>query len=336
MWRRMVLLSLLGLGWPLGSAWAQSPQAAGWVSVLQSSGSLRAEIIAGRIVLYGPPGGQARGIMVGTPDSRNRQSLIIQPQSADESLVVEYEAVDGENEYHLLWSGERGLTLSREAALVGGAKQRIVYTQPVAGDVSLSFGSAPHETISAASLWHLLLTPPYDCRDYLSPLLEALRHDWQAAILARDLEDALFAAAPSDIRAGQQLWRKLVDELRSDHFQRRQAADHRLQSAGYAVVPFLKQLDRRGLAIEQQRRIQSICASLEHPLSDTPERAAAWLLADKPLWAALLAHPRLAQRQVAARQLSLLCDGQIAFDSEAEPDVRQAQQATIARRLQAR
>ena len=103
--------------------------------------------------------------------------------------------------------------------------------------------------ISADSLWHLALIHPRESRELLFPLLESLSPDWNLARLADEVELALLeAAAEADVAADEKSWDRLVHDLASDCFQKRQAADVALRSGGQGVAAFLVRLDPRALS----------------------------------------------------------------------------------------
>ena len=129
-------------------------------------------------------------------------------------------------------------------------------------------------------------------------------------------------------------WSKLVDDLGSEQFARRQSADTALRGGGHAAAAFLSRLESRSLTPEQRLRVQRICQGFADGSTDTPQRTAIWLLGDRSAWIGLLSSQQLETRAVAAEHLGRLMGRPIAFDPRGDDQKRQLQVAELARRIE--
>ena len=302
---------------PRGSLWSQTP----WLSL---------EIVGGRIVATSSRCGSHRLTAEPAEGATARQNLLMQVQPG--VVTAHYELIDERSEL-VLSVDERGrLSIVRRGS-EGHSLAEVRYTQPAAGDVTLSIGGPAPRTYSAASLWHLLVIEPEAAGEYLLPLLAQLRPNWQIGEQRQQLEAALVARADEDPLPARRQWQAWVEQLAGDEFGQRQAADRQLRAAGQPALGFLRQLDTRQLAPEQRRRIAGILAHAAAADADSPARAADWLLADKRVWLSLMNRGELDQRIAAAQHLTRLCGRSVAFDPDAAADKRQAQLAELQAKL---
>jgi hypothetical protein len=162
--------------------------------------------------------------------------------------------------------------------------------------------------------------------------LAQLRPNWHIADELADAERALIDRAGEEVLPQRQQWRIWVDELASDSFIQRQAADRGLRAGGQSVLGFLRQLEASDLDPEQERRIAGIvAAAAKEP--DSPSRVAEWLVADKRVWLGLLNRGNVDQRIAAAEHLSRLCGRTLAYDPQASADLRRVQLAELRAKL---
>jgi hypothetical protein len=292
---------------------------------------LRLHVSGGRIEVCQQEIGQSRTVTAGQPESPYRQHLQLQVRPP--CLVVQYEAVDPEGQLTLRLCERHKLVIervSRDPANIPTVR----YEQPRTGSVKLTITGQTSYEVTAPSLWHLLLTEKQIGTSQLIPMLELLSPDWRLVEQAEQIEEELrLAAAEADVAADEKAWKRLVDDLASDHFNRRQAADERLRDGGLAVAAYLSRLNRQALSAEQRQRIERICRSFADGTTDSPQRVATWLLGDRSAWLALLAHEQVELRMVAAEHLSRLTGRPIAFDPRGDEKSRQMQIAELTRRF---
>jgi hypothetical protein len=302
---------------PAGSLWSQTP----WLSL---------QIVGGRIAATSSRCGSHRLTTEPADGATARQHLLMQVQPG--AMTVHYEQIDERSEL-VLTVDERGrLTISRQGR-EGHPQAEVRYTQPPAGDVTLSIGGPSPQKHSAATLWHLVVIEPAASREHLMPLLAQLRPTWRVEEQAQQLEAALVARAGEDPLPVRRQWQAWVEQLASDEFRQRQAADRGLRAGGQPAIGFLRQVPTRQLSPEQRRRIAGILASGAASDADSPARAADWLLADKRVWLALMSRGELDQRVAAAQHLTCLCGRSVAFNPEAAADQRQAQLVELQAKL---
>jgi hypothetical protein len=328
MWTRIVFFAAVALGPLSGRLQGQEPAALppSGPSLWVRTDWARLEIVGGRLVVQSRRCGQCR--LVVEPDDAfgQRQTLSIQVQPA--VVLVNYQFDDGRTQLALEVDERKHLTITRCQPLAG----QVRFVQPASGPVTLEVG-LPATKYSAASLWHLLLAEPGVCQKHLLPMLGELRPHWRLMELAESMERALIAQAGADVHAQRRQWQAWVEQLASESFADRQAADVALRSAGQPVVAFLRQQNPTELDPEQRRRIAGILAEVCDGSADSPERVADWLLDDKAIWLTLLGRGEIDQRIAAAEHLSKLCRRSLPFDPSASPESRQAQLAVLREKL---
>lgn len=300
---------------PPGSLWTQTD----W---------LRLEIVGGRLQATSSRCGQHRLVAESAQGDSPRQSLAIEVQPG--AVNVQYQWLDEQREL-LLTVNERKLLIAVHRGALGSSLAEVRYEQPASGDVTLHTGGERPRKYSAPSLWHLLVTEP-EARDRLLPLLAQLRPNWRLDEQLSEMETALLSRAGEDTLPGRRQWQAWIDELASESFSQRQAADRELRAAGQPVLGYLRQLDSAVLDPEQRRRIAGILTTASLG-PDSPDRAADWLLADKRVWLSLMSRGQLDQRIAAAEHLTRLCGRAVAFDPSGSEDQRQAQVAELRAKL---
>jgi hypothetical protein len=206
----------------------------------------------------------------------------------------------------------------------------LVFHQPAVGPLSLRLGEgAELREFVADNLWRLLVSEPEACSEF-SPLLELLKPNWNLAATAQAAEQALYASVRAMAATDQTRLRRLVGELASDKFARRQAADRSLRAAGRDALPSLMSIDWRRLDAEQRFRLGRLFRDLSGDgVDDTPERVALGLIHAPKLWLKLLERDDESHRRLALEQLERLLGRRLAFDPAADATTRLKQLAAL-------
>ena len=200
------------------------------------------------------------------------------------------------------------------------------FLQPPSGRLSLSVREGDVERrLEADSFWHLYFAEPGLVRRHVIPYLELLRPGWQLAATGWAIEESLLLHARTPRPLDTDRWARLVDDLASPKFSKRQKAQRELLEIGQIILPFLKGLDANRLDAEQLSRIHTLIDTLSVGYEDTTDRIATWLVADKQNWLSLLSRDEEVKRRVAARQLEVIMGRSIAFDPSADLTTRRAQ-----------
>jgi hypothetical protein len=212
----------------------------------------------------------------------------------------------------------------------------LLFNQPSVGPISLRLGKEGEEKVyRAASLWHLAIVQPEACKQHLFPLLANLPGCTQLPQTTAAIEAELLRAAAAGKSPDYRQWGDLVRQLGDNQFAKREAADRLLRAAGPAVAGYLQQLDYAQLDAEQQFRVQRILGSFRgQSSSDTPAQVAVRLMADAPIWLALLDRPEVATRRMAAKQLAGLLGGPIGVDPEADPATQAGQREQLRAKIE--
>jgi len=283
------------------------------------SGWLRFAIVSGRLII--------KGSQVGNISSN--------PSGGNERLSIRSVGGKASLNYELSTAGQ-------QLSIVVGAGNQAVIRRTPKGDstlvpvrfeqspgkpASLTLGAAGRQqTYRAASLWHLMIARPEECRRHLAPLLELLGPAWKLCSVAELAEAELLRLAAVGGMPNRSRWAALVEQLADDRFAKREAADRQLRAAGPAVLSYLQGLDSGRLDAEQQFRIRRIIVSMSGQVTDDDARQiASRLVGDRAVWLSLLSRPQQSTRRLAARQLSALLGEPISFDPAAEPAVRNKQ-----------
>lgn len=202
--------------------------------------------------------------------------------------------------------------------------------------MSLTFGAGDgQQVLRARSLWHLLAVHPKECREHLIPLLEMLRPKWRLAEMAVAAEDKLAKEVGSNLASDRTHWASLVEQLASENFAKREAADRALRMGDVNAIAYLRQLDFTQLDAEQQFRIRRILETLTGQNGDdSVEQIAASLATDPMVWLTLLSRSELATRQTAAQQLTSLLGEPIQIDPAADPDTQRDAREQLRMRIE--
>ena len=187
-------------------------------------------------------------------------------------------------------------------------------------------------------IWNGPHRDPELCESHLKPCLNVLRPKWSLTKEIDSIETRLFLFRgphfiPNDdepLEADYPAWLK---SLADDRFAVRQAATARFVKAGIAAKPFLDGLDMRQLDGEQRMRVRRLQRSLEFRTEDSANRIVSWLRDDRWFWFAHLNDRHPAKRRMAYAQLKRICGDTLAYDPEAEADLRASQIAVLEQRV---
>ena len=281
---------------------------------------IRFEIIYGRVVLRAMRGMQTS---TGSSAGLRRERLTIRAAGADPA--IDYELTTPEEQITIRFSSADRVEIRRVPK--GDAKSPSVeFRQAGTAPVSLKIGPPNPREYRAASLWHLLLAEPSECRKSLVPLLGLLQPKWDLVKTGDEVRAILLRMADGGRLPDQKRWAEWVAQLGDSQFAKREAADRQLREAGRGVVAYLQQLDPGRLDAEQQYRVHRIIQALTVASGeDAPEQIASWLFSDPAVWLAMLSSETESTRKTAARQLGALVGKPIDFDPAADAPTRQKQ-----------
>lgn len=286
-----------------------------------SSGWMEFSVVAGRITVAGSrignytttsnTGGRKEQLSVNV--RQGRFAISYRLDGPDEDFSVEL--IDGQQ------------FLIRRVPGADSDLTAVEFTQRSGEPLRLTIGMEPSAHVfEGPSLWHLLIAHGELCEQHLVPLLELLRPDWQLMATARRAEEALLRLAVGRETPNRQRWQALVEQLASDRFSQREAADRQLRSVGPMVVAFLKQLPDDELDAEQQFRIRRIIRALaERQDDDAVGQVVAWLAVDPEIWLVLMQRPEESVRRLAGKQMEVVLGQSIQFDPEADEAERSEQ-----------
>jgi hypothetical protein len=288
---------------------------------------LRTRMIAGRIwVTSNDP---TRSTNIHTRDTDLREHLQINFDSGLVSLT--YEMVTPDVQLTITVTDGDEVIVRRQPKKAAG-DWALEFVQPANGQLSLrATQGAQKLQMRAPSYWHLALGCPQVCEKQLLPILEILHPGWNLTQTAAALEVSLERNAKRYRPLDRNRLQELLRDLGSDQFARREAAERQLRTAGQAILPFLRAVDRNRVDAEQAYRVRSVIHGMNSDMEeDTPENLAPWLTGDPYIWFALLDREQEPTRRFAAEQLGRLLDKPIAFDPAAGAAERAKQLEAIA------
>lgn len=313
-------LVLLAAGCPV-TAQTRLPRRPGLLAAAVKAQNITPAIVSGRIVIS-----SVRGRTVPLQlDSGDVKEQLLLPLFL-RGGVVKYERSTPNEQISMEFFGGARAHLTRTPKGSSEAAP-VEFTQSVEGMMSLAVGRNDQRRVyTGASLWHLLLAERDVCRQHLLPLLALVNDDWDLPTVSEQIEQTLIEEAGSQAPPDRRHWVALVEQLGSERFTQREAADRELRALGPLVASYLQSLDVEALDAEQRFRVRRIVLALTDARQpDTPDQVALWLAGDPQVWLALLDRDSEAARQVAARQLAHLLGRPIAFDPAADPQTREAQ-----------
>ncbi|HVU88016.1 MAG TPA: hypothetical protein VHD36_11905 [Pirellulales bacterium] len=287
-------------------------------------------IMSGRITAGGPASEQS--LTSNYMGNSRREQLTIDLGGGRPSVNYGRFAPDERLSYQIENGSEVTIQLVPRST---GDHATVVFLQPAEGALRLRVATGEQsQTVSAPSLWHLLIIEPALCREHLLPLLEIMHPNWQLAQQAVEIENALCADQPARPAIDHSSWEKSLQQLTSDRFVERERAEQQLRGYGPVVLPFLRRQGRSELDPEQAFRVRRVIRSLAKDADeDRPDRVLPWLTGDPRIWYALLAREDEHVRSVAAGQLAKLLDAKLEFDPAAEPELRRAQRERLHERF---
>jgi hypothetical protein len=293
---------------------------------------VRFDLVLGRVQATTNRKDQSRQHATDQSESGRREKLFV---SVDQGLIsLKYQSIAADRSLHIDVV-RRGEVQIRTTEHTATQPCSVVYAQPQRGNVSLEItkGAQAPTRFEAASLWHLMLAHPDQCRQYLVPTLELLRPNWNIEQDRLKVLAQLMQIRPEQYTVSQAEVSELVEQLDDPRFRVRQLADRQLRSLGQCGLIYLDRVDLETLATEPRERVQRIRAAIAERAVDTPACVAARLSHDERVWITLLGSPQPQTRAVAKRQLTYLCQDEIRFDPSADPDQRAQQIATLRREL---
>ncbi len=292
--------------------------------------TLRIEVIQGRVQIISVRGAQNRTMQKGSPDADVRETLSL--QAGPDELMVRFESVLPERRLLLGQAEHKSFLLEREGFQVGKTTH-FHFEQREDGRCEVSFDGLEKPLVCAGGLWHLAILHPQVFHEQVVPVLEELSPDWGLAAQAMEVRKQLVRTAKTNNAVKTEEWSQWTNDLASDNFATRQAADRGLRTAGPQVLGFLGQMQKMDLQSEQKARLKRIAKQLVPPLPDSPELVVAWLEHDPQIWLALLAGSPDEEQLAAKQRLELIGGEPVRFDASAPADVRQAQLRRLERRF---
>lgn len=233
------------------------------------------------------------------------ESYFVRP--ADGGMEAEYERTrPGVDRVAFAFSPCGAFTLTKERfAATGTVHAELV--QPEQGWMTLTVqkGGEPR-TLRAPSLWHLYLTDPQACREFVSPSLRELGIALDYESIGESLTELAIARANEVEPPSREEALGSIHDLSAPSFKVRRAAVERLRKMGPSLVAWVRLFPVEKLDREQCDRLRELVTSLEASSNDRPDRLAAWLAEDPWLWFELLSHDQEIVRQLAARRIEAL------------------------------
>lgn len=282
---------------------------------------VRFEVVLGRITAVSPYCCQNR--QVGTDELGQPRSESLCITSDREHASIAYELIDSRQQLRAEITGGDQIQIRRVSS-DETLLPSLEFTQINQG-LQLELARADlRQAYTAPTLWHLFLAHPRICQQHLLPVLHQLRTDWQLDAQAARVQDTLLHLT-TGWESDESALNQLIDQLASESYPVREAADRQLRRRGFSILAFLDRLDRSRMDTEQRTRVRRIRESLHVESGDTPQRIALWLIEDKPIWLTLLGHEQLDVRRLAAGHLDRLCKEPIDFDPSADGPQRDAQ-----------
>lgn len=331
-WRTTGILGVLPALLCSAAAMAQAPSPTPALTQFIRNGWLRFQVNAGRVVMEGSRFGNSSS---SSTSGAHTEKLTLRLSNGQRSVSYELSTPEEEVSFEIASADQLSI---RRSGKPDSSVVPLQFTQVPGEPISLIVGRDPQQQLyRAATLWHLLITQPDECRQHLVPLLEILRPDWKLAETTAAMETKLLQAASVGRTSDRQRWAALVAQLADERFSKREAADRELRAAGRIVLSYLRGLDDNRLDAEQQYRIRRIIRSLSRQTGDdTAEGFAPQLVEDPEVWLALLSRQEEATRRLAARQLAAILEGPIRFDPAADAATRKAQIEQLRARIQGR
>lgn len=297
-------------------------------------GRMRLSIMAGRIV-------NATHWHFGNSTSTqtsgsSKEQLSLQGNGATGSLS--YERTSPDEEFSLELNSDRRLRFRWSNKAEGPtAARQVEFVQTPGEPITLTIGPKDRPQVyRAATLWHLMIQQPEECRLHVMPVLDAMNSQWQFPRALAAVEADLLKMAGIR-RTDRQQWDDWIQQLGDPKFTKREAADRQLRTVGPSLLGYLNRLDFDRLDAEQQFRVRRTIKFLSRQTSeDTPEQVAASLVEDPSVWLALLSRSDEPTRRTAAQQLTAILGGPIPVDPAADPASQQKARDELREQIEAK
>lgn len=289
-------------------------------SLAAELGWVKFRVAAGQIYVVNTSYRESKDYETGNPLVGEAEKFAMIVSARD--TILNYERTTPDERLTASFGTGGELTIQRQQ-LGARAHTPFTFTQRRDEGMRLAVGEGKSQQIfRGRTLWHLILLAPTPTREQLVPVLESLRPGWQLQATAAELETALVAAANSGKVPDREAWAKLVEQLGSDRFTDRRAAERQLREAGPPVVAYLQSIEVDRFDAERRQRVDRLLESLSTTADDMPQRIAMWLVDDPTIWVAILASSEVEHRRTAHAQLEKLLAMKIEFDADADANVR--------------
>lgn len=288
--------------------------------LVSRSNLVQFEVLLGRLTARGGCFGKPKSITAGDLAAGHGEMLTL--RVTEGVSHIQYEMQDGEQRVTIAVIDAVQFSIRRES-LHRAAVLPLHFEQPATGPLRLEVGTGDRkQTVSAPSLWHLLLAHDELCRRELLPCLELLRNNWRLLETSEQIEQRLFSEAgganPRELDA-------LVAQLDAPQFAVRQRASQQLQVLGLETLAYFDSLPLRHLSREQRLRIRRLKARFRFRTPDSPERISRWMREDRAVWFRYLAEGNPRHRARALQNLNRICGQQLDFNPVAGAAQRAAQ-----------
>lgn len=300
-------------------------------SLAAELGWVKFRVTAGRIFAVNSNYRESKTYETGNPLVGEAEVFSLDVASG--STAVHYELKTPQQHLLVDFDSRGGLTIKQRPAGAGPIAP-VTFLQRRGEELKLILGPPDEQRVHRGrTLWHLMLLSPDATRQHLLPILMSLRPGWQIEETADRLEEALVQVARRGKLPEREKWSQLVEQLGSSRFSERRAAERQLREAGPSIVAFLQSMPLASLDAERRVRVERLLDSLSTSADDTPHRIALWLVDDPVIWLAVLRSGQLEHRRLAHRHLEMLLEEEIAFESEADADVRRRQVDALQTRM---
>ena len=197
-------------------------------------------VVSGRICATGPNSHQ--NLTSNYMGNSRRERLSIDLADGLPTVTYEQSAPEGKISVEIV-RGDK--IVIQQVPRSTGDHPTVIFVQPPEGAMRLTvaFGEQS-KTYDASTIWHLLLMEPEVCRDYLVPLLQIMRPNWQLAQQSEQLEQLLCRGEIARAAINLGAWQTSVAALASPRYVDRERAQQRLLAEGPIVLPFLRSQER--------------------------------------------------------------------------------------------
>ncbi len=264
---------------------------------------LRFRVASGRIVLVNQSLNDCVNVRHGDMDAGNGFCLAI---NVAERTSFDYEHMRETEHLHIVVAADSSMTISRNC----NSDSHVIplrWTQDGSAHSQLEIGrDANLRHYAGNNLWAMLLKMSSQDRKELVQLLTILRPGWRLNETLQEITAELMVLSKKESISNRSQWQALVKQLRSNTFRDRRQAANRIRNYGLAIVPYLRELDRRELDLNQRRIVSELMRDLNGQSDDDPKMVAGWLIGDARVWLQLLDHQNADYQQLALDRLPTL------------------------------